>query len=748
MNSLRERKETQRRGRKSYYYKFFLSFIMVLFVPMLTIALIFLSSQSIIREQILKSSQNTLHQFFQRIDDVLEEVQDICATIVNSSDSKSYSRKIIDQFDKRAFYVAKMQQQLKSYMGEKYFDIFEYYPGKGYVISANNGAMNLDSYYKLYYSDEGNDFWEEFKSVAQTDDKKPVLLSMNGRSSDSYLCVAMRQYRYRNEKYDYVLVVVLKPRYVTELLENVMDSEQNGVSMIMNADGEGIFSTDNIVYEANFKEDAYMIQKQQSKVTNVCYAYAVPYSYFWSKLFHLYIICGIGTALSVVLGIFIAYRQTNKMYQPVGTIVNELQQQVSVTYDAENNTEFEFIKMLFDKGKREELLMNKTIRQGKVFRRTQFIFLLLNGSNEFSEMTEDIFTENGLVLNSDYFCVARLRLGQERLLNNKLTAFVASNVLEELCSRTGIGYMIELSDTEFAILINLNSEKDKAKLFLAMEEGKDFLGRYYAMNITMGLSSVQEGMQGIRTAYKEAEHALSYSYFLGRNRIIDYSEIAGREFRYLQVPELKILHVVTEYLAGSMEETDALWLVEELTEAYGIDENASLETMECFEFEAVSMFHRCLMQEGFWTAEWREQIMKLLDQTTLEDFKIYFAELLMQLYRKKQERAGEQDVCAKVKEYIEEHYEEEQLSRTQLSEMFGIAPGYLSKLFKEKYQFTIPEYISRTRVDNAKLQLRNTDYSVQEIAEKNGFVNSASFIRIFKRQEGITPNVYRKFFDK
>lgn len=151
MNSLQEKRKTQRRGRKSYYYKFFLSFIMVLFVPMLTIALIFVSSQSIIREQILSASQNTLNQFFQRVDDVVGEVQDICVTIVNNSDSKASSKKFVDQFDKRAFYAVKIQQQLKTYMGEKYLDIFEYYPGKDYVISANNSAMNLESYYKLYY---------------------------------------------------------------------------------------------------------------------------------------------------------------------------------------------------------------------------------------------------------------------------------------------------------------------------------------------------------------------------------------------------------------------------------------------------------------------------------------------------------------------------------------------------------------------------------------------------------------------
>lgn len=748
MKRLEEKGTTKRRGRKSYYYKFFLSFIMVLFVPMLTIALIFVSSQSIIREQILSASQNTLNQFFLRVDDVLGEVQDICVTIVNSNDSKSYSKKIVDQFDKRAFYARKVQEQLKGYMGEKYLDIFEYYPGKDYVISANNASMDLESYYKLYYGGNGNDFWEEFQSVAQTSRKKPVLLSMNGKSSDSYLCVAMRQTNYKDEKYDYVLVVVLRPGYVTELLENVVDGEQNGVSMILDANEEGIFSTDDIVYKEVFAEEDYMIQKQKSKVLDACYVYAVPYSYFWSKLFNLYIICGIGGGVSIALGIYIALRQTNKVYQPVGTIVNELQQQASVTYDAGTNTEFEFIKMLFDKEKREKLLLNKTIRRGEVFQRTNFIFSLLNGSNEISETTDDIFTENGMILNSDYFCVTLLRLEQDRELKNKTTAFVVTNVFEELCNREFRGYVIGLSDTEFVILVNLSDGTEKEQLLSLLEEGKTFLSHHYDMEITIGISTVQEGMQGIHAAYKEAEQALEYSYLLGTNIMIDYIEVADREFQYPQASELKMLHAVTEYLAGGMEEAAASSLVEELMEDYEIDENASLETMECFEFEAVSMFHRSLMQEGFWTTEWREQIMKLLDQTTLEAFKSYFTELLMQLYRKKQEKAGEQDVCAKVKEYIELHYGEEQLSRTQLSEMFGIAPGYLSKLFKEKYQFTIPEYISRTRVDNAKMQLRSTNCSVQEIAEKSGFVNSASFIRTFKRQEGITPNVYREFFEK
>lgn len=744
-----EQKRKTRKGRKSYYYKFFMSFMVVLFCPMLTVALIFIASQTIIRDQILRASQNTLYQFFRHVDAVLDEVQDICITVVNSKDGKLYSKKIIDQFDSRSFYAFKIQQLLSNYMGEKYLDIFEYYPEKDYVISANGSSANLEAYYNLYYGDNENEFWSEFKEIAETSLKKPVLLSMNGNDSDSYLCIAVRQSSYKDKKYDYVLVVVLRPEYVAELLENVVaDGEENGISMILNANQERIFSTDNVVYGDAFDEKNYMIQKQQSKIIDASYVYAVPHSYFWSKLFTLYVICGIGTVGSVGLGMYIAFKQANKVYQPVGTIVNELQEQVTVTYDAGMSTEFEFIKMLFDKEKSEKLMMNQAIRRGEVFQRTNFILSLLNGSNEISETTEDIFNESGMTLNSNYFCVALLRMGREQQLRNRITAFIVANVFEELCNREFKGYVTSLSDTEYVILANLNTVEEKEQLTSLLKEGKSFLGQHYEMNLTIGMSTVQEGLQGIHTAYQEARQAIEYSYLLGTNVIIDYLEVVGREFHYLQGPELKMLHVVTDYLADNTEETDAISLVEELIEDYGINSTASLETMECFEFETVSMFQRILMQEGLWTSEWRERIMKLLDQSTLEAFKSYFAELLMQLYRKKLESEEEQDVCDKVKEYIEEHYAEEQLTRTLLSEVFGVAPGYLSKLFKEKYQYTIPEYISRKRVDNAKRNLRDTDCTVQEIAEKNGFVNSASLIRTFKRQEGITPNIYRELSNK
>ena len=753
-------RKKQKRGSKSYYYKFFMSFIIVLFAPMLTIALVFFSSQSTIKEQIMIASQNTLHQFFQRVDGVVDEAQDLDLSLISNSDCKSYSRKIVDQSGKSAYYSWKVRQILGNFTNEKYRDIFIYYPNIDYVVSRNNASMHLQSYYDTYYGNRSESFWEGFREVAMCTAKKPILCSMNGGVTDSYLCIAMRQAYKQDNTYDYVVVVVLNSDYVTEILKGVECGDQDGISMILNSEKEVLFSTDsigtsyhmekyqgeNLPYEEELGGEQYILQAEESKDNDVYYAYAVPSTYFWSKLFDLYIVCGLGTIASVVLGIFIAWKQTIKVYQPVGKIVNELQQQTAASYDAKNTTEFEFIKMLFDKEKKENLTLNRTIRSGVVFKRSNFIFSLLNGNRQIPEKTDDIFAENGITLCSDRFCVILLQMEQQGRLDKEMISFVITNVFEELFQREDRGYVLSLNDSKYVIWVNLMEGNDMAEVQGLLKEGETFFEQHMGMKLTIGVSTIREGMQGIYTAYKEAVQALKYSYLLGKERIIDYPEVAKREFKYLQTSEMKMLHVVTDYLAGNMAEEEAPCLVRELLEDYGVDISASMETVECFKFETISMFNRILMQEGFWNEEWKDGVLELLDKTTLAAFENHFAKLLMQLYHKKRATDEEKDICARALEYIEAHYKEEQLSRTVLGEIFGISHPYLSKLFKEKYQVSIADYITQTRIKNAKRQLRDTDRNVQEIAEQNGFVNSNSFIRAFKRQEGITPGGYRELF--
>jgi two-component system response regulator YesN len=53
------------------------------------------------------------------------------------------------------------------------------------------------------------------------------------------------------------------------------------------------------------------------------------------------------------------------------------------------------------------------------------------------------------------------------------------------------------------------------------------------------------------------------------------------------------------------------------------------------------------------------------------------------------------------------------------------------------------EKLMHTRIDIARLLLRNTACSISEIAEKTGFLNVSYFSTLFKKITGVNPKRYR-----
>ncbi|MCI9271219.1 MAG: AraC family transcriptional regulator [Dorea sp.] len=73
----------------------------------------------------------------------------------------------------------------------------------------------------------------------------------------------------------------------------------------------------------------------------------------------------------------------------------------------------------------------------------------------------------------------------------------------------------------------------------------------------------------------------------------------------------------------------------------------------------------------------------------------------------------------------------------------GYSASYFMKFFKSFTSSTFVEYLNHYRLEKAGELLRETTLSILEISEQVGFENHSYFIRIFKRQYGITPRKYR-----
>lgn len=84
------------------------------------------------------------------------------------------------------------------------------------------------------------------------------------------------------------------------------------------------------------------------------------------------------------------------------------------------------------------------------------------------------------------------------------------------------------------------------------------------------------------------------------------------------------------------------------------------------------------------------------------------------------------------------------LSVTKLCSISHLSKNALYKTFRDVFDCTINEYITKKRIKSARLLLENTDKTIWEIGEAVGADNPAHFCRMFKKNTGASPSAYRK----
>ena len=91
--------------------------------------------------------------------------------------------------------------------------------------------------------------------------------------------------------------------------------------------------------------------------------------------------------------------------------------------------------------------------------------------------------------------------------------------------------------------------------------------------------------------------------------------------------------------------------------------------------------------------------------------------------------------------YLQKNYRAATLSST--AEHFGYSTAYCSKLIKKTTGTNFVDLLREIRMKQAERLLRATPASLEDIAERIGYENAGTFIRVFKASRGMTPSQYR-----
>ena len=94
-------------------------------------------------------------------------------------------------------------------------------------------------------------------------------------------------------------------------------------------------------------------------------------------------------------------------------------------------------------------------------------------------------------------------------------------------------------------------------------------------------------------------------------------------------------------------------------------------------------------------------------------------------------------------DYIEAHYHES-ISLIDVATEVGYSSAYLTDLVKRHTGTSINRWIIKRRLAAAEALLKESDYSIERIAEEIGYLNPGHFFRQFRKYVGTTPKVWRK----
>lgn len=102
-----------------------------------------------------------------------------------------------------------------------------------------------------------------------------------------------------------------------------------------------------------------------------------------------------------------------------------------------------------------------------------------------------------------------------------------------------------------------------------------------------------------------------------------------------------------------------------------------------------------------------------------------------------------ENTIVSIKKYLDMNFSK-CITLDDLSKTFYLHPVYLQRKFKQEYDVSPTDYITRLRINHAKDYLISTNLSIEEISYKTGFSTPSYFIRVFKKFEHCTPHQYRK----
>lgn len=413
----------------------------------------------------------------------------------------------------------------------------------------------------------------------------------------------------------------------------------------------------------------------------------------------------------------------------------------------EENEHFDEFKILDENLNRLQTLNKNLLETQKTTDRLmvqQYYQNLLTDCNGYlAEIKKPYFSETA------NFCVGLLCLHpeQEDALDTALLGQLElyKNILFQECIKQKNCFMVKLSMYRCGLIIqadNLDQAKKLLNQIFSHSKGLNKTEKSWEEQII--LSPVKKGLENINSSYRETLKIAEYLSMLPHDKIITYDSIASVDCTTYSYPLSTENKLISEVIDG---QEKALDLFDELIRENLTKKRLSMEVLQNFVYTLIGTVNR-IFQElksspqdfigrpinyEYWYAHWGDSVTITAIKAVLSD-----------VIAAKKQRSQTQDelLLTQMLDYIHENFKDN-IMLNDLADQFNISPKYCGILFKQLSDNNFKDYLNRYRIEQAKKLIQERpSMKTKDLSVMTGFNSSNTFIRVFGKYTGTTPQKY------
>lgn len=465
------------------------------------------------------------------------------------------------------------------------------------------------------------------------------------------------------------------------------------------------------------------------------------------------------TIVFLLVGIFIAFLFTQKMYLPIGRLVNEIRQK-NVASVSEMD-EYTFLNFAFNNLIDNLKKLTRDVDKMVSAKKKEIILSLLNGEyiSTNKRKVEQLMKQYEIKLaNSSSFAVIILALDNFKNLcmmyraeDISLFKFSILNVAEETLSDRYLTESVENGLNYVSIIVG----NDKVDRELNINEVVEYankvrnnVNKFLNLSITVTVGNVVHSINLISDSYKKAINLLSYRLLKGFSQVISVLDVitddSNKEYPY--DIENQIIKAIKSKCISKIEETvnEFFEYISNFAPDDAFQSIVQLSIMLNRTFNVSSLVNKEGKIPGIY--DFKSLFTQIQEYETLEEIKKLILSISIELAKmiENETLAKKKEVAQQVKEYIDENFADPNITIYTLADKVNLSPNYVRLIFKEIYNISPSDYLLEIRMNKAKELLIQTDYTVKKIAELVGFSDNRYFYITFKRHTGKTAEEFRK----